>query len=122
MKCFIHSAMEAVATCKTCGKGMCSDCSAYSGHTGICPACRLKEFEGKYAYKRSERKRAIAGIVLWAIFSILILFVEPLVSIITGILMIVNIIKTVSLSNDMEILQAEINKLRRALSQGRARI
>ena len=122
MKCFIHSALEAVAACKTCGKGMCSNCSAYSGHTGICPMCRLEEFERGYAYKKSERKRAIAGIVIWAIFSILILFAEPLVSVITGILMIVNIIKTVSLSNDMKMLQTEINKLRRALSQGQAKI
>ena len=122
MRCFIHNESEAISVCKRCGKAMCATCSAYSGHTGICPMCRLKEFEGKYAYKKSERKRAIAGIVIWAIFSILILFAAPLVSVITGILMIVNIIKTVSLSNDMKMLQDEINKLRRALSQGQAKI
>ena len=44
MKCFIHGAKEAVAACKQCGKGMCSNCSAYSGHTGICPQCRKEAF------------------------------------------------------------------------------
>ena len=44
MKCFIHGAKEAVAACKKCGKGMCSNCSAYSGHTGICPECRKEGF------------------------------------------------------------------------------
>ena len=44
MKCFIHGAKEAVAACKKCGKGMCSNCSAYSGHTGICPECRKEDF------------------------------------------------------------------------------
>lgn len=45
MKCFVHFNQEAVAACRTCGKGMCASCSAYSGHSGICPECRKKEFE-----------------------------------------------------------------------------
>ena len=45
MKCFIHFNQEAVAACRTCGKGMCASCSAYSGHSGVCPECRKKEFE-----------------------------------------------------------------------------
>ena len=44
MKCFIHNEVEAIAACRKCGKGMCQDCSAYSGHTGICPECRRQEF------------------------------------------------------------------------------
>ena len=55
MKCFIHTGVEAIASCKTCGKGMCSNCSAYSGHTGVCPACRKKEFEREVARCQSEK-------------------------------------------------------------------
>ena len=45
MKCFIHMNQDAVATCKKCGKAMCVNCSAYSGHSGICPECRVAEFK-----------------------------------------------------------------------------
>ena len=44
MRCFIHSDREAISVCKQCGKAMCADCSAYSGHNGICPECRNAEF------------------------------------------------------------------------------
>ena len=44
MKCFIHTEKDAVAICKKCGKGMCSNCSAYNRHTGICPECRKEDF------------------------------------------------------------------------------
>ena len=45
MKCFIHLDKEAIAACRNCGKGMCADCSSYSGHSGICPACRNEEYK-----------------------------------------------------------------------------
>ena len=44
MKCFMHNDVEAIATCRKCGKAMCASCSAYSGHSGICPQCRRQEF------------------------------------------------------------------------------
>ena len=44
MRCFIHNEAEAVATCKRCGKAMCAKCSAYSGHSGVCPECRRLDF------------------------------------------------------------------------------
>ena len=44
MRCFIHNEAEAIATCRKCGKAMCAQCSAYSGHSGICPQCRKEEF------------------------------------------------------------------------------
>ena len=44
MRCFIHDTEEAIATCRKCGKAMCSKCSAYSGHSGICPQCRREDF------------------------------------------------------------------------------
>lgn len=62
MKCFIHNEVEAVAACRKCGKGMCQDCSAYSGHTGICPECRRQEFILEATQKKArivelEKKR-----------------------------------------------------------------
>jgi len=47
MKCFMHPEEEAVGVCRTCGKAMCANCSAYSGHSGICPECRRNEFVQK---------------------------------------------------------------------------
>ncbi len=38
---------EAIAACRKCGKGMCANCSAYSGHSGICPECRKKKLENE---------------------------------------------------------------------------
>ena len=67
MKCFVHIDNEAVAACRQCGKGMCADCSAYSGHTGICPECRLKDFKQEVAQKRAayneEHKEQIWDVV-----------------------------------------------------------
>ena len=54
MKCFIHLDKEAIAACRQCGKGMCGDCSAYSGHSGICPECRLKGFKAEVAEKSAK--------------------------------------------------------------------
>ena len=45
MKCFVHMDKEAIAVCKVCGKAMCSECSAYSNHSGICPECRKVQLE-----------------------------------------------------------------------------
>ena len=45
MNCFIHPAKEASSVCKKCGKAMCINCSAYSNHSGICPACKKEEYE-----------------------------------------------------------------------------
>lgn len=71
MKCFVHINEEAVAACRKCGKGMCADCSAYSGHNGICPECRKKEFEAEVAtllHRNDELKweifKAAAGTIL----------------------------------------------------------
>ena len=64
MKCFVHFNQEAVAACRTCGKGMCSSCSAYSGHSGVCPECRKKEFE-KELVERINNTRGLK----WNIFT-----------------------------------------------------
>ncbi len=77
MKCFIHSAKEAVAACRRCGKGMCDDCSAYSGHSGICPECRRKEFikeiHNKENAQREKRRETIRTIVISSIIAVIIL-------------------------------------------------
>ena len=52
MRCFIHIDVEAVATCRRCGKAMCANCSAYSNHSGICPECRKEDFENEVAEKK----------------------------------------------------------------------
>ena len=81
MKCFIHLEKEAVAACRQCGKGMCADCSAYSGHTGICPECRLKGFKQEVAQKRAaydeEHKQQVwdvakAVLLCWLIIPVFV--------------------------------------------------
>ena len=54
MKCFIHLDKEAIAACRKCGKGMCADCSSYSNHSGICPACRNDEYKEELKFLRLQ--------------------------------------------------------------------
>ncbi len=54
MRCFIHTNIEAIAACRRCGKGMCENCSAYSGHTGICPECRREDFIKEVAQIKTQ--------------------------------------------------------------------
>ena len=63
MKCFIHINQEAVAACRSCGKGMCSNCSSYSNHSGVCPECRKNEF----IQERNNRLNQV-GSLKWEIF------------------------------------------------------
>ena len=72
MKCFVHIEKEAIAACRQCGKGMCEDCSAYSGHTGICPECRLKEFKAEVAQKLQENKELKRDFILRIVKSVLL--------------------------------------------------
>lgn len=72
MKCFIHFDAEAIAACRTCGKGMCAECSAYSNHTGVCPECRKKEFEKEVAHLTVENKNLKWGIFKAAATAILL--------------------------------------------------
>ena len=110
MKCFCHSGVEAVAACRTCGKGMCSECSAYSGHTGICPACRKVEFERELALRYAEHKQCNRDIVAASIWGTLLCW--------TVIGLIVNVVKIFNrismkkkLTARIEALTAEIEKL-----------
>ena len=80
MKCFIHFNQEAIAACRKCGKGMCSSCSAYSGHTGVCPECRKNEF----VEERLKRLNQISSLK-WEIFKSAFLTVLFAITIIGGI-------------------------------------
>ena len=63
MRCFVHINEEAIAACRSCGKGMCANCSAYSGHSGICPECRKVEFEKEVKRLKSYNKELKWGII-----------------------------------------------------------
>lgn len=120
MRCFIHSNVEAVSACKECGKGMCANCSAYSGHTGVCPACRLKGFEREYNMLEREKKSAVFWLVISIIAAVALLFAVAVFAIVPGVFMIVNLVKIGKRNERMGTLQVEINKLKKALSQGAA--
>ena len=117
MKCFIHHDSEAIAACRKCGKGMCSTCSAYSNHSGICPECRRDEFIKKrdQIEKQINYKKHDLG---WYIFKSII-FVWTIIYPIYG------IYKIVTLNNAIKEAEAqsekytiEILKLGKALKQG----
>lgn len=73
MKCFIHNAVEASASCRTCGKGMCLDCSAYSNHTGVCPECRRTEYIAERNTLYGEIKSCKKSITWAIVVAVLIL-------------------------------------------------
>ena len=73
MRCFIHNDVEAIAACRRCGKGMCSNCSAYSGHTGICPECRRNDFIEEARSKR-QRVAQLQKDIKWNIAKTVLLF------------------------------------------------
>ncbi len=81
MKCFIHASKEAVAVCRKCGKAMCDDCSSYSGHSGICPECRKKEFEAEVVQNEGMRKKlkwemikgvAVTVLLCWTVIGLFV--------------------------------------------------
>ena len=72
MRCFIHTNIEAIAACRQCGKGMCENCSAYSGHTGICPECRRNEFIAEVNTKQA-RVEELDSKIIWNIVKTVLL-------------------------------------------------
>lgn len=72
MRCFVHLNKEAIAACRTCGKGMCADCSAYSGHSGVCPQCRKAEFE-KEVQSLNQQNRELSGEIFWSVLLAILL-------------------------------------------------
>jgi len=75
MKCFIHLTDEAVAVCKKCGKAMCGNCSAYSGHSGICPECRRNEFifekQGKEAELKKNKSKTLFNLFITVLIAVI---------------------------------------------------
>ena len=119
MKCFIHSAKEAVAACKQCGKGMCSNCSAYSGHTGICPQCRKVEFEAERARLTGEEKDLRWAIFGWSVFTV-VLAVTIIGLFFGGYKIISSVIGRKKANERINYLTREIAKLNNALRSGNA--
>lgn len=74
MRCFIHPQTEAIAVCKRCGKAMCDDCSSYSGHSGICPECRLNEFRMEEDLLKKKIIKAIVTATIIGIAGIALAF------------------------------------------------
>ncbi|MGN0796032.1 MAG: hypothetical protein ACI4MT_03670 [Christensenellales bacterium] len=140
MYCFIHTDTEAAAVCKKCGKAMCQNCSAYSGHTGICPACRKEEFEQERAQNYGYKKQEIKKIVVMAIIAVIVLVVSIVCMAKSGILLyaglailgIALIVFTILFVKSIRLLKAyidrinyltqEIDKITKALSLGVAQI
>ncbi len=121
MKCFIHGAVEAVAACRQCGKGMCSNCSAYSGHTGICPACKKTEHEREYACNEEKKKSLIWSIVGWSFVGVALCW--TIIGLIVGAVKVFNRVRERNkLKARNEYLAGEIAKLNNALKQGGAGI
>jgi hypothetical protein len=100
---------------------MCSDCSAYSGHTGVCPQCRKKEFEEERIGKIQEAKSLLWSIVGWAILTVALCWTVIAV-LIGGVKIFNRVRRRKETLNRIDYLNAEIAKLDSALTQGRALI
>lgn len=134
MKCFMHPDVEAIATCKKCGKAMCANCSAYSNHSGICPQCKMEEYQAELIDINEYRRSTIWGwigkgigfVALWAI-SIWLMAEEEyalalgvLGTLVFGIWSAVKIPKFIKSSRRKTFLIEEIAKISKSLSKGDA--
>lgn len=136
MNCFIHPHKAAVATCKRCGKAMCENCSAYSGHSGICPECRNDEYKRERAALIDERKSKIRWIVFEAVIIALVVLFTLLMIIEAGAAMLVFLIAALilvpfivrnakrlkAIAARLTFVEGEIAKLDAALGRGVAEI
>lgn len=60
MKCHIHNDRDAVATCKSCGKGLCSECTSEFQP----PACRpCAELQSKQAYLARKKTLIVTAVI-----------------------------------------------------------
>ena len=136
MNCFIHPHKAAVATCKRCGKAMCENCSAYSGHSGICPECRNDEYKRERAALIDERKSKIRWIAFEAVIIALVVLFTLLMIIEVGAAMLVFLIAALipvpfivrnakrlkAIKERLTFVEGEIAKLDAALRRGVAEI
>ena len=136
MNCFIHPHKAAVATCKRCGKAMCENCSAYSGHSGECPECRNADYKRERAALIDERKSKIRWIVFEAVIIALVVLFTLLMIIEAGAAMLVFLIAALipvpfivrnakrlkAIKERLTFVEGEIAKLDAALGRGVAEI
>ena len=136
MNCFIHPHKAAVATCKRCGKAMCENCSAYSGHSGECPECRNADYKRERAALIDERKSKIRWIVFEAVIIALVVLFTLLMIIEAGAAMLVFLIAALipvpfivrnakrlkAIKERLTFVEGEIAKLDAALARGVAEI
>ena len=136
MNCFIHPHKAAVATCKRCGKAMCENCSAYSGHSGECPECRNADYKRERAALIDERKSKIRRIVFEAVIIALVVLFTLLMIIEAGAAMLVFLIAALilvpfivrnakrlkAIKERLTFVEGEIAKLDAALARGVAEI
>lgn len=136
MNCFIHPHKAAVATCKRCGKAMCENCSAYSGHSGICPECRNADYKRERAALIDERKSKIRWVVFEAVIIALVVLFTLLMIIEAGAAMLVFLIAALilvpfivrnakrlkAIKERLTFVEGEIAKLDAALARGVAEI
>ena len=136
MNCFIHPHKAAVATCKRCGKAMCENCSAYCGHSGICPECRNADYKRERAALIDERKSKIRWIVFEAVIIALVVLFTLLMIIEAGAAMLVFLIAALipvpfivrnakrlkAIKERLTFVEGEIAKLDAALARGVAEI
>ena len=136
MNCFIHPHKAAVATCKRCGKAMCENCSAYSGHSGVCPECRNADYKRERAALIDERKSKIRWIVFEAVIIALVVLFTLLMIIEAGAAMLVFLIAALilvpfivrnakrlkAIKERLTFVEGEIAKLDAALARGVAEI
>ena len=136
MNCFIHPHKAAVATCKRCGKAMCENCSAYSGHSGICPECRNDEYKRERAALTDEPKTMIRWIAFEAVIIALDVLFTLLMIIEAGAAMLVFLIAALipvpfivrnakrlkAIKERLTFVEGEIAKLDAALGRGVAEI
>lgn len=111
MRCFIHNEAEAVATCKRCGKAMCAKCSAYSGHSGICPECRKDDFIAERS-RLNNRAETIKKEIFWNRVKMFLVLTIPVMLYRNGKLKKEN----ESINERVKVLTAEIDKLQGALT------
>lgn len=94
----MHLHNDAVSICKNCGKAMCVNCSAYTGHSSLCTVClkiiQENELRGRINVRTSAQNGRIAGASS----------------------------KIEALTQRINYLQGEINKINWVLSQGVPRI
>lgn len=134
MKCFMHPDVEAIATCKKCGKAMCANCSAYSNHSGICPQCKMEEYQAELKHINEYRRSTIWGwifkgigfVALWIVSILLLSEIDfawalgVIGTLVFGIWSAVKIPNFIKNANRRAYLTEEIAKISKSLSKGDA--